>query len=116
MNLVLADLGERLQLLRRSLELSQKDLALSLNVGQNQISRLETGLGGSIDLLLLLINFYEEHFQICNLFKEHFEIVKKGEAEKETDSYNSIALERLKFLKEEVDEKLQGIIKVMEHI
>ncbi|WP_181308806.1 helix-turn-helix domain-containing protein [Rufibacter sp. XAAS-G3-1] len=116
MNLVLVDLGERLQLLRRSLELSQKDLAQTLSVGQNQISRLENGLGGSIDLLLLLINFYDEHFQICNLFKEHFEIVKKGEDEKETDTYNYIALERLKFLKDEVNEKLEGIIKVMEHI
>lgn len=114
MNIILADLGERLQLLRRSLELSQKDLAHTLNVGQNQISRLENGLGGSIDLLLLLINFYDAHFNICHIFKEHFEIVKKGDEMQQTSPYTSIAIERLKMLHSEVNEKMEGIIKVME--
>lgn len=114
MNLVLTDLGERLQMLRKALDLSQKDLAATLEVGQNQISRLENGIGGSIELLLQLFNFYGQHFHISLLLSEQFEVIKKGESLSVRNSYNSIAIERLKLMQTEFSDQITDVIKVLE--
>lgn len=114
MKITLADLGERLQTLRKALDLSQKDLAATLEVGQNQISRLENGIGGSLELLLQLFNFYGEHFHIQYLLAESFEVCKKGETMQPKNTYASIALEKLKMLHEEVSEQMNDIISIME--
>ncbi len=99
MKLVLNDIGERLQSLRKALDLSQKDLATALVVGQNQISRLENGIGGSLELLLDLVNFYSDHFYVNQVFAEDFEVIKKSDVLPQMGTFNSIAVERLKLLK-----------------
>lgn len=116
MNIVLADLGERLQLLRKSLDISQKDLAVTLKVGQNQISRIENGLGGSIDLLLQLFNYYSDFFHISYLFSEQFQVVRKEEVPPGGNPLHDIALEKMKLMKTDIDDQLTSIISLMERI
>lgn len=68
MSVSIQELGQRLKLLRKQLDLSQESLAESMGVNQNQISRLENGVGGTIELLLLLFSFYSNHFHVDLLF------------------------------------------------
>ena len=114
MNITLPELGERLQMLRKALDLSQKDLAASLEVGQNQISRLENGIGGSLELLLQLLNFYGKNFLICFIFSEQFEVIKKTDDLPVSNTFNSIAVERLKLLQTDFAEQITDIISIME--
>jgi len=114
MKIALTDLGERLQQLRKSLDLSQSDLATTLQVGQNLISRLENGLGGSLDVLLLLINFYSDHFQLYSLFSEQFEVIKKSDAVSQMSTFTSIAVERLKFIQTDLGQQITDVIDILE--
>ena len=115
MKLTISDLGERLQMYRKTLDLSQKDLAAALESGQqNQISRLENGLGGSLELLLQLVNFYDAHFFTGFLFSEQFEVVRKIEGVPVANTYNSIVVERLKLLQTDITGQISEIIGIME--
>jgi transcriptional regulator with XRE-family HTH domain len=114
MNLTITDLGERLQMLRKAMELSQKELAATLEVQQNQISRLENGIGGTLEMFLQLINYYGEHFHLHSMFSEEFEVIKKSENLSQPLVYNSIAVERLKLLKTEFSDQITDIISIIE--
>lgn len=117
MKITLPEIGERLQIFRKTLGVKQKDVAESLNVQQNAISRFEKGLGGSLEILLDLVNYYDAHFLAYLLFANQFEVIKRGEDVPENNIYNSIALERLKILKNELADKteqIMDIINVME--
>jgi len=70
-------LGSRLRQVREVLELSQKEIANKLNCKQSSVSNLELGKGGSITLLLKLLNFYSSSsFYIDLLFSEDFYLVE----------------------------------------
>lgn len=117
MKLNLSEIGERLQTFRKTLGLKQSDVADSLTVPQNAISRFENGLGGSLEMLLNLVNYYDEYFLAYFIFANQFEVIKRGEDILETNAYNSIALERLKVLKDDLSGKMEeitDIINVME--
>jgi len=114
MKLNLHDLGERLQLLRKGLDLSQKDLAATLETHQNQISRLENGIGGTLELLVQLLNFYSDHFHISFIFSDEFEVIKRSEPLSHMSTFNSIAIERLKILQTDVNGQITDIIGIME--
>ena len=53
----LSEFGRRVQVVREHLDLSQVQLASKLETNQVLISRLENGLGASIDLLFKFVNF-----------------------------------------------------------
>jgi len=114
MKLTLTDLGERLQMFRKAMDISQKDLAATLEVQQNQISRLENGIGGSLEMLLQLIGFYGEHFHLNSIFSEDFEVIKKSEGLPHLSTFNSIAIERLKLLQTDVSGQITDIIDILE--
>lgn len=115
MNLDIKNLGERIQMLRKAMNLSQKDLGTALgvsaNVIQTKISRLENGDGVSTEFLLQLINYFNDHFHVQYLFAENFEVVKKSDPiSQQENPYFNIALERLKAVKKDVIE----IVEIME--
>jgi len=114
MKLTLPELGERLQMLRKALDLSQKDLAANLETHQNQISRLENGLGGTLELLIELLNFYSGHFHIGLLFSDEFEVIKKSEPLSHMSTFNSIAVERLRLLQTDFSDQITEVIGIME--
>ena len=112
--LTLSDLGERLQMLRKALELSQKDLAATFEVNQNFISRFENGKGGSIEFLFTLFNFYRGHFHLNSMLSDEFEIVKKSDPNSEISTFHSIAVERLKILQSDFGQEITEIIQIIE--
>lgn len=114
MTLTLAELGERLQTFRKTLGLKQKDVAESITAPQAAISRLEGGIGGSIDLLLDLFNFYGGHFYISSILTKDFEVIKKTDDTSQMNTLDGIAVERLKLMREDVDQQVTDIIEIIE--
>ncbi|QNF31358.1 helix-turn-helix transcriptional regulator (plasmid) [Adhaeribacter swui] len=113
MKLTLPEIGERLQTFRKTLGFTQKDIAESLNVQQNAISRFEKGSGGSLELLLDLVNYFDGHFLAYSLFADQFEVIKRGEDVPGNTIYNKIALERLKVLKNDLAEKTEEVAEII---
>jgi len=112
--LTLIDLGDRLAMLRKAMDLYQKDLAATLNVNQNFISRFEKGKGGSIEFLFTLFNFYRQHFHLNSLLSDEFEIVRKDDPDSKLSTFHSIAIERLKILNSDFDQNINEIIELIE--
>ena len=112
MTIEIKTIGERLKMYRNALNIPQGTLAENLHVAQNQISRFENGLGGSLEIFLLMLGFYSNHFLISYLFQNEFEIVQKSGA---SDDFHTIALEKLKDLETDVTTQIRGIIGIMEN-
>lgn len=73
------EIGERVKKLRNNLNLTQTELALSVDKKWNQemISRLERGIGIKLENFVKLLNFFSEHFFIDSIISERFVIIKK---------------------------------------
>lgn len=113
MKITLRILGERLKELRQALDLTQGEIAEHVNVNQNSISRIENGVGGSIDVLLGLINFYKEYFFIQELFSHDFQVISLFQDKPEL-TLESVAVERLKMLREDFCKDLDNVIKLLD--
>ena len=113
MSVSIQELGQRLKLLRKRLDLSQESLAESMGVNQNQISRLENGVGGTIELLLLLFSFFSKHFHVDLLFSDSFDILEKHEKLSNSHSLNSIAVEKLKLAQSEFSTQIEEVIRLL---
>lgn len=113
MILNLAILGERLQMLRKALSISQKDMAALLNVKQVQISRVESGDGGSLELFVDLINFYAKDFYLNLMFSDHFEPVKRADITPGDNVLKTIATERLKELQKDFTQEITSVITII---
>lgn len=102
--LTLDTLGERLRKVRIDLGLSQTQLAEQLNVGQMEVSRLETGKGGGINFLLSVICFYSPHIRIEILLNPNidFSLINRNN-QLYKKPINEIAIERINQLKEDLD-------------
>ncbi|WP_345158574.1 helix-turn-helix domain-containing protein [Pontibacter saemangeumensis] len=109
----MSDIGEKLSTFRKSLGLSQREVALSVGVHQNQVSKLENGVGSSIELLLQVLNFYGTTYQVKFLLADTFDIVMGTADDPLSSPYNSIAVEKLSLLGEEVQAKLAEVKKLL---
>ncbi|MHA6250072.1 helix-turn-helix domain-containing protein [Pontibacter sp. CAU 1760] len=113
MNIALSDIGGKLNAFRKTLGLSQKEVSVAMGVHQTQISKLENGEGSSIELLLQVLNYYGTTYQVKYILADTFDIVMGTEGEALTSPYNSIAVERLSLLGEEVNAQLVEVKKLL---
>jgi transcriptional regulator with XRE-family HTH domain len=106
MEITLKLLGGRLKEMRKALDMLQEDVAKHLDVNQNAISRIENGAGGGINVLLKLLNFYSEFFVVEHILSQKFEVVRKTDI---PGPIQSVAIERLNLLKNELMEEIEHI-------
>ena len=76
MEITLKLLGGRLKEMRKELGMFQEDVVKHLDVNQNAISRIEKGTGGSVSILLKLINYYRTFFVVEHILSPKFEVVQ----------------------------------------
>ncbi|MFD1187202.1 helix-turn-helix domain-containing protein [Pontibacter rugosus] len=112
MNITLSAIGEKLIVLRTTLGLSQKNIADAMGVSQTQISKMENGKGGSIDLLLQVFEFYGGTHQVKFVFTDAFEVVMPPQ-DPTTTLYNNIALEKLTLLEGEITHQFSEVKKLL---
>jgi len=93
--------------MRKSLDMLQGDVAKHLKLNQNAVSRIENGAGGGINVLLKLLNFYSEFFEVEHILSPKFEIVKRSVSPKPLES---VAIERLKLLQQEFNGEIEELI------
>ncbi|UZR99611.1 helix-turn-helix domain-containing protein [Chondrinema litorale] len=111
-NLDLKLIGERFRMLRTELDLSQKQIAEQLDVHQNAISRLEKGIGASLELFLKLVSFYSNYFVVDKILAKYFSVVRKDDS---TMSYlDDVAIEKLKQVQEDFNKGVADIITLLE--
>lgn len=108
-NITLKVLGARLKQIREYLGISQIDLAEKVNCQQNSISRLEHGKGGSIVLVINLLNFFSNYVFIDMIFSENFYLVStNANEEAKKNNLNSIVIELIKTSKKQYEKKLDS--------
>jgi transcriptional regulator with XRE-family HTH domain len=106
MEITLKLLGGRLKEMRKAMDMLQEDVAKHLDVNQNAISRIENGSGGGISILLKLLNYYGNFFVVEHIISQKFEVVSIAET---TGPIESVAIERLRLLKNELVEEIENI-------
>lgn len=106
MEITLKLLGGRLKEMRKALDMLQGDVAKHLGVNQNAISRIENGSGGGISILLALLNYYGQFYIVEHILSHKFEVVQKSDI---VGPLESVAIERLKLLKQELSEEIESI-------
>lgn len=74
-NITFVILGNRLKQIREQLDLSQGNLAQIVDCKQNAISNLERGKGGSITLLINVLNHFSKYVYIDLIFSEKFYLI-----------------------------------------
>ena len=106
-NITLKVLGARLKQIREYLGISQIDLAEKVNCQQNSISRLEHGKGGSIVLVINLLNYFSNYVFIDMIFSENFYLVStNANEEAKKNNLNSIVIELIKTSKKQYEKKI----------
>ena len=70
------EFGRRVQMIRENvLSMNQSELAKKINTTQVLLSRLERGIGGSINVVFDLINYlYSRNIAAKEVFSEHFSL------------------------------------------
>jgi hypothetical protein len=76
-------------------------------VKQNAISPIENGAGGGINVLLKLLNFYNDFFVVEHILSPKFEVIRISDS---AGPMESVAIERLKLWKVEFNEEIEKII------
>lgn len=106
-------IGKRMLNYRLALNLKQTELEAKTNLSQNTISKVENGLGGSLEAFLTLLNFYAKHFNINNILNKDFSIVKESLEQQTSKSYNALALMKLTALEDKIHIKFDEIKEVL---
>lgn len=106
-------IGKRIHNYRIALNLKQTELEAKTNLTQNTISKIENGLGGSLEAFLTLLNFYSKHFNVNNILDEDFSIVKESLKQQTSKSYNALALMKLAALEKTMNEQFDEIKEVL---
>lgn len=99
--------GEALKAIRLGLDLTQIEVAKGTHIPQTTITRFERG-AGTIDNLIKLIRFYSDYspeYEI-DVFSTKTPLIKKERQQ----SLNFISVERLKDLREYINNEVKGII------
>ncbi len=111
MEITLNLIGERLKEMRKALGMLQEDVAKHLGVNQNAISRIENGSGGGITILLKLINYYSNFFEVGHILSPKFEVIQISDT---TGPMESVAIERLKLWQREFSGEIGKIIHLLQ--
>lgn len=106
-------LGERLQLLRKKLDLTQQQVSDDLNITRNKLSRSESGDSVSLDDFLLQADYYEKklHPITFNILAVDFQLFDNT-----APAINQVAIERLALLNTNMTKEINAIseqLKVM---
>lgn len=102
------ELGKNLKETRKYLKLNQNDVADSIGVKQNAVSNLETGNGGSIQVLLSVIEYYSQFLEMDKIMSGEYRIIGR-EAKEMQKAKNKIAIERIEIIQEDLNHELQEI-------
>lgn len=114
-NITLPVLGTRLKQIREHVGYSQAQLAEQLNCKQNAISNLELGKGGSLKLLLQVLNFYSNYVFIDLIFSEKFYLISNTEEdEAQKANYNSVIIEIIRQSEKNYEEAVSKAKKELE--
>lgn len=113
MEITLKLLGGRLKEMRKALDMLQEDVAKHLDVNQNAISRIENGVGGGINVLLKLLNFYGDFFVVEHILSPKFEVVQISDS---AGPLEGVAIERLKLWQKAFNGEIEQIILLLEKI
>ena len=73
-------LGANLIKMRKALKMSQEYVAGATGIKQYNISNLESGSGGGLDALIILLNYFGKYFDLNGYLNEGFIPVEYGEA------------------------------------
>jgi transcriptional regulator with XRE-family HTH domain len=87
--------GERLKTIRRYLQANQNKVAKETGLTQLQMTRLETGNGGTALSIISLLNYYSQFVYIDTLFNRDFTVIGKDEDFSKTP-LTSLVVERMK--------------------
>lgn len=112
-DLTAEEIGTRIKLLRLKANLSQEDLAARVNTSQNIISRMERGLG-TLTIVCDILNFFSVEFKLDNFFQKTYTLDNIHIAGDITP-LESVAIERLIMLKEELQEDRQKMVNELTH-
>lgn len=99
-------IGERLKTYRKDLEMSQQFVCDYLSIVQSQLSGIEKGVGGGVELLCSLLSFYGKHYDLRNFFASSFEPLPKG---KDLESHLLTKSELMEKKLEELSEKIDEV-------
>ena len=114
-NITLPILGTRLKQIREHIGYSQAQLAEQLNCKQNAISNLELGKGGSLKLLLQVLNFYSNYVFIDLIFSEKFYLISNTEEdEAQKANYNSVIIEIIRQSEKNYEDAMSNAKKELE--
>jgi len=103
-------IADRIKDLRTRAGLTQKELAIELGVAQNAISRMEDKGGGTIQFLLDLLAYFETKFDVSCFLQLDFKVEKtKAVSYRPLDS---VAVERLVMLRDQIDSEIESIISI----
>ncbi|SDM54606.1 Helix-turn-helix domain-containing protein [Catalinimonas alkaloidigena] len=106
-------LGSRLHALRKALGKKQTEVMEQTQATQAAISRLEAGKGGSIEVLLSMINYYNRYFVMDQLFEPEFTILRRGQKRIELH-FDQLILQEVSALEGEINERLNQIRKMVQ--
>ena len=72
----MVEFGRRVQMIRENiLKMNQSELAVKISTTQVLLSRLERGIGGSINVVFDLMNYlYSKNIVAKEVFSEHFSL------------------------------------------
>lgn len=100
-------IGENIKKLRLEEKMSQTQLAISINSHQAIISKIENGEGGSINVLLHILNvFKEKGYKLGNVLEQGFE------AQKDPLKHikKQIIIRKIEMLKKEFNDNIKAIL------
>jgi predicted transcriptional regulator len=111
----LIEFGKRVLMVREEvLEMNQTELAEQLQVTQNLISRLETGVGGNINIIFEFLNFLKRRKLAAHMiFRDPFDIKLLSKSPRIKDSGENM-LTTLIELKESASKDHEKIILLLD--
>ena len=110
--LTIKEVGKRIKDLRIKANQSQEYVAEQLKTSQNIISKLENGKGGSLQMFLAVITYYRRLFDVDDFLSEEFNIYDVEPAR--MSGLESLAIEKLNMLKEEMSSEIDKVIALIE--
>ena len=111
--LTVKEIGRRIKDLRIKANQSQEYVAEQLNTSQNIISRMEKGDGASLQMFLSIITYYRGLYNMDNFLAEDFNI-SEVEPSKNMTGLESLAIEKLNMLKEEMTSEIEKVISLIQ--
>lgn len=105
-------IGNRLELYRQYLNMTQPFVSDYTGILQSTLSGLENGKAGGLDVLCTLLMFYQKHFDLVNFFADDFTPVPRGSVlenqyQKRADKKQRALDKKLQLLKLHLNEVIE---------